>query len=460
VTNGSSTVNGANVTNVLVTCTAAYSIGYTVTGLTGSGLVLCVNYSFAGCNFDLDVDRNGPGTIDVSPDGSSNLFATGYAYQFKVETQPSIPAQSCVITNGSGTVGTADVTNVTVVCATVVGRFAYAANAADNTIAAYSIDSSTGALASVGSPVATGMFPHAIAASPDGMRVYVGNEVTADFSVYAVDVTSGVLTPIAGSPFGVDADPQALAFSAIPSGTYLYVADHGSNTLTAFYVNARLAPFLALATYATGKGPSAVTVSSDGKFVFVANNGGSNDISAFSVTARSGELVPVAGSPFPAGGNPHSLVLTPVGRGDNGAALYLYTANFDGTSSTVSGFAVDRTTGALTPLGGSPFPLAVSNYIATDRTGAYLYLTTGASVVGYRIDASTGLPTALAGFPIAAGTNAYSVTVDPSNQFVYVGNDGSASVSGYRLDASTGGLTPILGSPFAAGNRPDFLAIF
>jgi 6-phosphogluconolactonase len=95
----------------------------------------------------------------------------------------------------------------------------------------------------------------------------------------------------------------------------------------------------------------------------------------------------------------------------------------------------------LTALSGSPFPLSVSNHIATVGTGAYLYVTTGASVVGYSIDATTGSLSALAGFPVASGANAYSVTVDPSNQFLYIGNEGAASVSGYKLNAADGELT-------------------
>jgi 6-phosphogluconolactonase len=66
----------------------------------------------------------------------------------------------------------------------------------------------------------------------------------------------------------------------------------------------------------------------------------------------------------------------------------------------------------------------------------------------------------LAGFPVAAGTHAYSVTLDVINQFLYVANDGSADVSGFRFDASTGGLTPITGLPFPAGNHPDFVTVF
>jgi len=98
--------------------------------------------------------------------------------------------------------------------------------------------------------------------------------------------------------------------------------------------------------------------------------------------------------------------------------------------------------------------------MATDQTGAYLYVTSGANVVGYGIDATTGALTRLPGFPVAAGANAYSVSVDPTNQFLYVTNDGAADIAGFRLDASTGALTLMSNSPFPAGNQPEFLATF
>jgi 6-phosphogluconolactonase len=164
----------------------------------------------------------------------------------------------------------------------------------------------------------------------------------------------------------------------------------------------------------------------------------------------TGILTPVAGSAFPAGANPISLALGATGR-------FLYSANPDATNPSISGFSVDLGSGVLTPLSGSPFPLAVSHDIATDRAGAYRYVTTGASIVGYGIDATTGAPIALAGFPVSAGASAYSVSIDPTNQFLYVANDGTTNVSGFRLEASTGALTPMSGSPFPAGNRPDFL---
>jgi len=101
VTNGSGMANTGNVTNVAISCTSKYSIGGTVTGLSGSGLVL---------------QNNGLDNLPISANGTFT-FATPVpgAYAVTVLTQPSNPTQTCQITNGSGT-ATANVTNVTVTC--------------------------------------------------------------------------------------------------------------------------------------------------------------------------------------------------------------------------------------------------------------------------------------------------------------------------------------------------------
>ncbi len=105
--------------------------------------------------------------------------------------------------------------------------------------------------------------------------------------------------------------------------------------------------------------------------------------------------------------------------------------------------------------------MPVTSYIATDQTGAYLYITSGDVIVGYAINQNTGALTALAGFPVATNvpSDAYSISIDSTNQFLYVANELGATVSGFRLDAATGGLTP-MAAPFPAGNGPQFVATF
>ncbi|MCW8926165.1 MAG: cytochrome c family protein [Xanthomonadales bacterium] len=87
--------------------TATYMVGGTVTGLSGSGLVLRNNGGD-----DLAVNSNGSFTF-------ATALEDGSAYNVTVRTQPSNPAQACNITNGSGTLSGGDVTNITVSCTNV-----------------------------------------------------------------------------------------------------------------------------------------------------------------------------------------------------------------------------------------------------------------------------------------------------------------------------------------------------
>ncbi len=106
VTNGGGTAS-ANVTSVQIACVnvPTYSIGGTVSGLTGSGLVL---------------QDNGVDNLPIAPGQALFTFPTpigsGNPYAVTVLTQPSNPAQICSITNAGGTVATAPVTNVAVTC--------------------------------------------------------------------------------------------------------------------------------------------------------------------------------------------------------------------------------------------------------------------------------------------------------------------------------------------------------
>jgi 6-phosphogluconolactonase (cycloisomerase 2 family) len=412
-----------------------YTVGGTVSGLVGSGLTLgiCPASSNRGppkpCYSVLQIVANGAFTLPSDHPAFGTVI---------IAQQPSSPTQRCVISSAAALIQDANDHSVTVYCA----EYSYVTNATDNTLSAYSIDATTGALAVIGAPTVTGASPYAIVGFES--FVYVGNEGNNDVSAFAIDPTTGALTAVAGSPFAAGTDPQAMVLY----GSSLYVANAGSDNISVYDIDANTGALAGPFTIATGRSPKSIVVDPEGSQIYVANHGGSNDISEF-----YSDLTPVPGSPFPAGGNPLSLAL-----GANGK--FLYSANPDATNPSISGFSVDGGIGVLSPLSGSPFPLPVSHYIATDQTGAYLYVTSGASVLGYGIDAATGALTPLPGFPVAAGANAYSITVDPTNQFLYVTNDGTANVSGFTLDASTGALTPMSGSPFPAGNHPKFIATF
>ena len=104
VTNGSGMAT-ANITSVQVVCVTIYTIGGTVSGLSGTGLVLQDN---AGNN--LTVNMNGGFTFSAP-------VASGGNYDVTIFTQPSHPAQTCLVTSGSG-MANANITSVQIVCTT------------------------------------------------------------------------------------------------------------------------------------------------------------------------------------------------------------------------------------------------------------------------------------------------------------------------------------------------------
>jgi hypothetical protein len=85
---------------------ATYSVGGTVTGLQGSGLVLGGD----GVE-DLSISAAGSFTFATS-------VASGSSYGIVVKSQPSNPSQTCTVASGAGTVSSAAVTGVAVTCVT------------------------------------------------------------------------------------------------------------------------------------------------------------------------------------------------------------------------------------------------------------------------------------------------------------------------------------------------------
>ncbi len=105
VTMGSGTVGAANVTNVAVSCgVVSFTIGGTVTGLAGAGPIVLQDNN--GDN--LNVTANGAFTF-------ATPLAGGATYAVTVFTQPP-GGQTCVVSAGTGTVGTSNVTSVVVNC--------------------------------------------------------------------------------------------------------------------------------------------------------------------------------------------------------------------------------------------------------------------------------------------------------------------------------------------------------
>jgi hypothetical protein len=96
-----------NVTNVNVACsTGSFSVGGTVAGLVGSGLVWRNNGGD-----DLPIASNGSFTF-------ATTLASGSGFAVTVAAPPTRPSQTCTVADGAGTIAGGDVRTVKVSCAT------------------------------------------------------------------------------------------------------------------------------------------------------------------------------------------------------------------------------------------------------------------------------------------------------------------------------------------------------
>ena len=115
--------------------------------------------------------------------------------------------------------------------------------------------------------------------------------------------------------------------------------------------------------------PEYLAVDPKGKFAYVANAGGYQGVSAYTINATSGALTPVAGSPFAAGW-PRGVAVDPKGK-------FAYVTNY--YSDNVSAYTINASSGALTQLAGSPFAAGTNpDGIAVDAKGKFVYLVTNA----------------------------------------------------------------------------------
>ncbi len=104
VANGTGTISG-NVTDVAITCSDilpnTYTVGGSVSGIVGTAILR----------------NNGADDLSVSADGSFVFpiaLADSTAYEVTIYTQPS--GQTCAVSNGSGTISSANITNVILTC--------------------------------------------------------------------------------------------------------------------------------------------------------------------------------------------------------------------------------------------------------------------------------------------------------------------------------------------------------
>lgn len=221
------------------------------------------------------------------------------------------------------------------------GNFAYATNGIEegnNEFVTLAKDSS-GNLSIINS-ITLPSTPAGLAIDPQGKFLYVASEaITAGGEAYiygyAIDSTTGGLTPIEGTPLQLPTNTYAyLSFD--PSGGFLYMADSNGNAIMNFRVNRDSGALTAGASVVNPcVNPSAIRFTPDGQYAFTSCVTGG--VVSFTVDP-TGQLTPIATAPTKA--VPQGVTIDPSGQ-----FLYLisdfnylstYKINTDGTLNLLS----------------------------------------------------------------------------------------------------------------------------
>ena len=190
------------------------------------------------------------------------------------------------------------------------------------------------------------------------------------------------------------------------------------------------------------------------EYLYVANSG-EGTVSAFTLNSRNGSLTEIDGSPFASAPGAFRLAANPAGK-------FLYV--LADTEDAVYGHKIDPATGELSDLVDSPFAVS-SNPVALkfDPSGSYLYIGHDATpdvISAYKISSRTGNLAEVPGSPIGTdSTGIFAIAIHPKGRYLYAANHDANDVSGYAIQSKTGLLTHLLGSPFAAGTQPNDIAV-
>ena len=445
------------------TPTVTFSLGGSVSGLTGAGLVL----SNPGSS-NLLVAANGGFTF-------SPLVGAGTPYAVAVLTQPS--GQTCTVTNGTGT-ASANVTNVAVTCVpsfniggtvsglagtglmlqnngsdnlafTTSGPFSFLTRLVSGS--AYNVtilSQPSGSTCSVANGSGTAMADVtnvAVTCVSSGPLVLVANSGVTNgnnaLSVYRANPSTGALSFLSN----VNAGDTPWAFAQLPNHSVAYVTNAVGGTVQAFNVN-NTTGAVTLIPLSSPQSLNSFGIAMDrlGRFLWTANYG----FSTVQTFAINGSGVLASSPPV---STPNSL---PYAIAAHPTMDFVYTAH-QSSNFALMAFSVNTTTGALTQVQNLTNTITSVNALVIDPTGRFAYAVSGSGgVCGWRINSTTGLFSSAGCANTASSGGTWSVAVHPNGQFLYTTSDTTSNnVSIFSINQTTGALT-LSGSPATAGSNP------
>ncbi len=321
--------------------------------------------------------------------------------------------------------------------------------------------------------------------------LYAGSHLGID--AFEIDIETGGITKLAGSPFGAGCTnglAAALGGAALYGIPVMYDFVHGYRVEQGGSLTDLWAYDPKVIDAANLYSPTAMAVSPDGRFAYISHSTTAGALSGYAVDQDTAALTylgstlgigcaPVSPAIDATGSNlyigtsvPMSIQHCRVSSGVPGTVStavtmsspirrlavhprgYLYAITSSISHQNIFAYQIDPVSGALTALSGSPFRLGFgcSNLggmsLAIDHAGEWLYATANNyEMYSYRVDGATG------GLTIAQGLGAMNggnIAPSSTGRYVFVGGDHSGAIGQirvYQVD-DNGLLSEVPGSPF------------
>jgi 6-phosphogluconolactonase len=319
---------------------------------------------------------------------------------------------------------------------------AYASGYGPN-IQRLSVNTTTGATASVGSVASFGSSPSFLAVDATSKHLYAVDEnMTGQVGAYAIDATTGALTFQNAVSSGGNGPPFVTVDG---SGKWVLVANYGDGTVSVLPVMGDGSLGTPVQTLSAGSQAHMIQPDPSNRFVFVPCKG-ADYVAQYVFDATMGKLTP----------NAPPTVATASGAGPRHIAFhptlnvaYVIAEN----ASTITSYAFDTSAGTLSPtqtISTLPSGFSGANTgaeIHVHPSGKWLFASNRGddSIAVFALD-TAGSMTAH-GQTKSGGTTPRDFSLDPSGALLYAANQGSGNVVPFRFDAASGSLTAAPGSP-------------
>lgn len=273
-----------------------------------------------------------------------------------------------------------------------------------------------------------------------GAYYFATANLSGTVSVFSMNQTTGLLTEISGSPYTIaGSDNSFFYITYSPNGKWLTVPNISRNSITIFTVNqsnGTLSPSTGTEYTLTGLNyPEAIAYSPDNNYMAIANTA-SNTITIYSVNQTTG--APNT-TPIQTIAAPTSVAFVAYSSDGKWCAA----ATNRGAPHNLYLYSVNATTGQFTSVSANPYTLPSSASSAglafAPLDPSYLAVaawTTPASVVVYQVSGSgaSGILTQVTGSPFSTGgNNAYSVSFSPNN-FWFAGiNEATSNIAAFKV---------------------------